>query len=65
MSSAASIRRRTVCVYCAKRIPGAVPRDGTSTREQRIAARLACREHWNLVALDPHYNPEVAYRVAR
>ena len=61
-SSAASTapRRRTVCVYCGRRIPGAVPQGDTSTREQRFAARVACREHWNLVARDPHYNHEGA-----
>ena len=50
-----NLRRRTVCVYCGRRIPGAVQRGDEATREQRFAARLACKEHYSLVALDPHY----------
>ncbi len=47
------IRRRTCCVYCGRRIPGAVQRGDEATSEQRFAARFACREHYYLVARDP------------
>lgn len=49
------MRRRTRCVYCGTRIPGAVPRGNTSTRSQRFAARFACERHYGLVAVDPAF----------
>ena len=59
-----NLRRRTVCVYCGTRIPGALPGStgrygrksgGDGTKEQRFAARFACPEHRSLVALDPEF----------
>jgi len=50
--------RRTCCVYCGKRIPGALhpsdyQGDARERARQRIAARFACADHRNLVANDP------------
>ncbi len=45
-------RRRTQCVYCGRRIPGAFP---SNSQERRFAARLTCSRHWRLVLSDPEF----------
>ncbi len=44
--------RRTRCVYCGRRIPGAFP---SHSIERRFAARLTCSRHWRLVLSDPEF----------
>jgi hypothetical protein len=59
-----NLRRRTLCIYCGQRIPGALierepvtlrARGATSKPERRYAARFACVDHWRLVAVDPAF----------
>lgn len=57
-----NLRRRTRCVYCGKRIPGALTRrdrDSWQLRqvlaEHTFAARFACAEHRDVLIADPEY----------
>lgn len=71
--TAASIRRRTRCVYCGTRIPGSLdelpgPFPPLTTEERsrlRLAARVACKRHLGLPAVDPAYEYSFARLAAK
>jgi hypothetical protein len=58
------IRRRTCCVYCGQRIPGAVtPKEHNARGRARepwfqLSARLTCAEHRELPLNDPAFEYE-------
>ena len=65
-SAASSLRRRTSCIYCGRRISGKLelgiltaplPSDESLARVTRLrrSAHIACRCHLDLPALDPDY----------